>query len=335
MRYGSKIGLDPAAHRFLKETVGADPVLFQVAGDASFRRYFRITHAGGRAIFMDAPPEKEDSAPFVDIARFLGRNGIPVPGILAARLDLGYLLLEDFGDLTYLAAFEGGQNPDPLYEAAVATLLALQSTPVDGSCIAHRRPYDRSLLRAELALFTDWYLEGVCGHTLTPGDRARFETVFGRLLDRILQQRVVLVHRDYHSRNLMWRPEGVGVLDFQDAMMGPVTYDLASLLRDCYVAWPPPFRARMTALWLEGAKRRWGFDPDPEIFRQDFDCMAVQRNLKAVGIFGRLSRRDGKHRYLEDIPRTLAYVQETVSGHREWAELGRLLNQFLPRDPLI
>ena len=332
MPFNDTPALDPAAHAFLRETMGDGFSVHKVAGDASFRSYYRVTSAArGPLIFMDAPPEKEDSSPFVDIARFLGGHDVPVPRVVEVRLASGHLLLDDFGDVTLLKAVQGGAAPEPLYEQAVDVLLDMQATPLDGHCIAHGRPYDRAMLHRELALFTDWYLERVVGVSLTEADRAAYESVFGLLIERVLEQPKVFVHRDYHSRNLMWRDgDGLGVLDFQDGVVGPVTYDLASLLRDCYVAWEAPFRTRIAGRWLAGAGRRLGYQPSPERFQADLDWMAVQRNLKAVGIFGRLSRRDGKHGYLADIPRTLGYVHDTVRRHAELAPLGRLLDRHLP-----
>ncbi len=323
--------LDPL-HQFLHETLGSAPLtVTRVAGDASFRCYYRVETATDHFILMDAPPDKEDSAPFLDIACFLKRFGVPVPRIVQARLDLGYLLLEDFGDVTFLEAIRQQADPRPLYRAAVQTLLDIQATPMDGSCIAHQRLFDRAMLRRELALFTDWYIEQIRETPIAGEDRQRFETVFTRLLEAIEQQPVVFVHRDYHSRNLMWHPGGVGVLDFQDAVVGPITYDLASLLRDCYVAWDPPFRAEMIALWLDGAATRLGYaPPDLPTFQRAFDWMAIQRNLKAIGIFGRLSRRDGKHGYLNDIPRTMGYVRETLNLYPELALLNTLMDRYAP-----
>ena len=322
---------------FLRQALGDQPfVLTRVAGDASFRCYYRVAATQGSFILMDAPPEKENSAPFVDIAQFLHRFAVPVPAIVHAQLDKGYILLQDFGDVTFLEAIRLQEtladlpSIHALYEAALSSLLQIQSTPIDGSSIAHRRFFDRILLRQELALLTDWTIEKILKQTITPQDRQRFETVFSILLDAVLQQPVVFVHRDYHSRNLMWHGQGVGVLDFQDAVVGPITYDLASLLRDCYVAWDRPFRDQMMQFWLEGARRQLGYSPTEHAFQKAFDWMAIQRNLKAVGIFGRLSHRDGKHGYLNDIPRTMGYVRETLPHYPELDDLGRLLDRYIP-----
>lgn len=331
MAFSKSIQLvDEAAQGFLVGLLGEAVSLAPVAGDASFRRYFRAESERGRWIFMDAPPEKEDSSPFVDIARFLLKGGVPVPQVVEARLENGHILLEDFGDLTYLRALEQGISPDRLYRVAVESLLVMQSTSVDGSCIAHQRPYDRALLQRELALFTDWYVEGILHIPITPVDREAFARAFDGLMDLILQQPVCFVHRDYHSRNLMWCEGKVGVLDFQDAVMGPITYDLASLLRDCYVVWDGPFRQRVMHWWFEDSRTKARYDVGWERFQKDFDLMAIQRNLKAVGIFGRLSLRDGKHGYLNDIPRTLEYIRDSLPKYAELAEMERLIHQYAP-----
>ncbi|MBF0370104.1 MAG: phosphotransferase [Magnetococcales bacterium] len=331
---GAEVALTPEANAFLGEIFGADFKVARASEDASFRSYYRVHSQRGPFIFMDAPPDKEDSSPFVDIARFLATHGVPVPRIHEARLGDGHLLLEDLGDVTYLKALAEGVDPGVLYQEAVTTLLDIQATPNDSSSIAHRRTYDRPMLRRELALFTDWYVEGIRKTPISSPDRDRFEEIFQLLLDQALSQPEVFVHRDYHCRNLMWRGEGgaaaVGVIDFQDAVMGPVTYDLASLLRDCYVAWDGDFRRRVMTQWLAGAGARLGYEPSWERFERDFDWMAIQRNMKAIGIFGRLSLRDGKHGYLNDIPRTMGYVRETLERYPELSDLGHLLDRYAP-----
>ncbi|MBF0614064.1 MAG: phosphotransferase [Magnetococcales bacterium] len=328
--YSSAGQVAETAREFVEEVLGGGVTLTQVAGDASFRRYFRVEKGRESWILMDAPPDKEDSHPFLDIARFLRSHGVGAPEVLAERLDLGYVLLEDFGDLTYLKALEAGEDAQTLYRIAVDTLIALQATPVDGSCIAHHRPFDRAMLRRELALFTDWYIEGICRTPIVPEDRLAFDAAFHRLLDGVLRQPWTLVHRDYHSRNLMWRQGQVGVIDFQDAVMGPITYDLASLLRDCYVAWERPFREQVMERWWQAPAIRARYAVDWNTFCTDLGWMGIQRNLKAVGIFGRLSLRDGKHGYLNDIPRTMGYVRAALSDYPELADLSALIHRYAP-----
>ncbi len=281
---------------------------------------------------MDAPPELEDSIPFVDMVEYLTKHGVAAPRIHALQMDQGLMLLDDFGDETLLMALERGVSPELLYDQAVDTLLDFQATPQNNRCIAHQRPYDRNLLRFELSLFTDWFIEGLLETPISEADKARFDRAFDDLINALLEQPVTLVHRDYHSRNLMWmgKGRGLGVIDFQDAVMGPITYDLASLLRDCYVAWEAPFRRRAMERWLAGASMRLGYQADWETFQRAFDWMALQRNLKAIGIFGRLSIRDGKHGYLADIPRTLGYVRENLAVYEEWSDLAELVTHYVP-----
>ncbi|BCX82812.1 N-acetylmuramate 1-kinase [Methylomarinovum caldicuralii] len=295
------------------------PVAFthwtQVAGDASRRRYFRLHGDGRRWIVMDAPPP-ESPQRFAAVAGLLGRAGVRVPQILAQDFERGFLLLEDFGDRTCLQALDAA-SVDGLYGAALATLLRLQ-TRLDPKTAA-LPGYDRALLRRELAIFPEWLLRRWLD---LPLDTALWERACEVLVESALQQPRVVVHRDYHSRNLMVLDEGgLGVLDFQDAVVGPVTYDAVSLLRDCYVAWPP----ERVALWAEDYRRRLaraGLAVDAPTWRCWFDRMGIQRHLKAAGIFVRLWLRDGKPGYLKDIPRTLRYVAAACRGDAALAPLG-------------
>lgn len=294
---------------------GAEPAT--VSGDASFRRYFRVTgqpegRAEGSFIVMDAPPEREDCAPFAAIARHWRSAGIRVPEILAEDGREGFLLLEDFGDRLLLGELDA-HNADRLYQGAMEELLAIQQvTDAPGHPLP---PYDEALLDREMALFPDWLLEGRLGLTLSNGEKALLDTTFACLRESALAQPQVPVHRDYHSRNLLVLPgdNRPGVIDFQDAVTGPVTYDLVSLLRDCYIRWP----SERVETWLEHyrvASREAGLHrADSATFRQWFDLMGMQRHLKAAGIFARLSLRDGKHDYLRDIPRTIGYLLDTSS----------------------
>ncbi|MBF0620670.1 MAG: phosphotransferase [Magnetococcales bacterium] len=331
--HSSSTTLNKQAQHVLDQWINGPWQATQVAGDASFRSYYRIHTEQGTRILMDAPPDKEDSRPFLDIGHFLKNNGVQTPAILQEDLATGHLLLEDFGDITFLTALEQGADAETLYKQAIEALITIQRTPQDGSCMAHQRPFDQALLRTELALFTDWFIEGIIGTPISKQDRAAFDAVFQTVIDTVLKQPVVLVHRDYHSRNLMLHDGQVGIIDFQDAVMGPVTYDLASLLRDCYVAWDQPFRDKMMSCWQAQLPAEIGYAPEsPEAFQRDFDFMALQRNLKAIGIFGRLSIRDGKHGYLEDIPRTMSYVREVLPNYPELKELNALVIKYVPED---
>ena len=280
---------------------------------AIYRQDKTIIPDGNTLIAMDAPPDKEDCRPFVAIAARMRSAGLHVPEIFEQDLALGFLLLEDLGSRSYLAALNP-ETVEPLYAAALAALLRLQTrAPVTGL-----PRYDRDLLSREMGLFSDWLLGEHLGLKPSREEQGMLATTFERLIDNALAQPVVCVHRDYHSRNLMLvEAENPGVIDFQDAVAGPVTYDLVSLLRDCYVRWPGErvdawvaeyYRAAHAAGLLVGV--------DEAGFLELFDLTGVQRHLKAAGIFARLNHRDGKPGYLGDIPRTLGYVVEVGGfGH--------------------
>ncbi|GGY58087.1 aminoglycoside phosphotransferase family protein [Marinobacter zhanjiangensis] len=288
--------------------------LTPVSGDASFRRYFRATgkDSAGKtitAIAMDAPPEREDCHPFVALAHHWREHGVAVPQIFAEDPGQGFLLLEDFGDQLMLGRLNG-VTADDLYDEAMAELIRIQQVPEGDDYPLP--PYDEALLDREMNLFPDWLLEGLLQMNLTDGERCMLETTFAFLRESALAQPRVTVHRDYHSRNLLVRPDTPvpGVIDFQDAVNGPITYDIASLLKDCYIDWPA---ARRNA-WLEDFRlmsREAGLhQADSDTFRQWFELMGMQRHLKAAGIFARLYLRDGKSGYLADIPRTVNYLAE-------------------------
>lgn len=295
----------------------AEPV--PVSGDASFRRYFRVTGAlpddsQPSYLVMDAPPEHEDCRPFVAIARHWHAQGISVPQVFQQDLGQGFLLLEDFGDHLMLGQIND-DNAGKLYQGAMEELLRIQQV---SEAPAYRLPpFDTALLDREMALFPDWLLTLQLGLELSNSERALLDTTFAFLRESALAQPVVPVHRDYHSRNLLIRQDTnqPGVIDFQDAVRGPVTYDLVSLLKDCYVRWP---RQRVRS-WTEHY-RRLSLDAglhraDPDTFEQWFELMGMQRHLKAAGIFARLAIRDGKTRYLQDVPRTIGYLVD-ASGRQ-------------------
>ena len=302
---------------------GCEPV--PASSDASFRRYFRVRHQGRSYIVMDAPPEREDCRPFIDIARRLGGIGVHVPEVLHADTGRGFLLLTDLGTRQYLDALDEA-SVERLYGDALAALAVIQACGPRDEALP---PYDRALLMDEMRLFPDWLLGRHLGWAPDARRRAVLEESFARLADSALQQPRVCVHRDYHSRNLMvTETNNPGVLDFQDAVSGPVTYDLVSLLRDCYIAWP---RARVEGWalgYLELAVQSGVLRPeqaDEHRFLRWFDWMGVQRHLKAAGIFARLLHRDGKPGYLKDVPRTLDYVIEVCARYPELASLGELV----------
>lgn len=297
------------------------------SSDASFRRYFRVHHQSGCDVAMDAPPDKETTEPFVRIAGLLREAGIHVPAIHQQNRELGFLLLEDLGSTSVLEVLQAGEDVDGVYRAALDSLWRLQSNVDIRSCGLPL--YDRPLLQRELGIFHEWFLEKLLGVVLPEGMRLQIDEL---LIDSALQQPQVCVHRDYHSRNLMWLAgQAPGVIDFQDAVVGPVTYDLVSLLRDCYIGWP---RSQVLQ-WCQSYYQRL-FDAGMvevsfDRFQRWFDLMGLQRHLKAIGIFARLHLRDDKSGYLADIPRTMGYVEAVC---REYPELetfsGFLQQQVLP-----
>ena len=291
-----------------------------VSGDASFRRYFRGKTATRSWILMDAPPEREAIKPFIDIAGHLAGAGVCVPSIHAIDAAQGFLCLEDFAStLLWAPLHEAGNDNDfgragALYEQAMQQLVLIQGcNPIDAGLPA----YDEALLGREVALFSDWFCEGILQVTPSSDERSMLDDAYGYLIEMACAQPRVFVHRDYHSRNLMYRGAlPPGVLDFQDAVWGPVTYDLVSLLRDCYIAWP----AGQVLVWAEQYRLQamaCGIEvqDDPLAFRRDFDLMGIQRHLKAVGIFSRLWLRDGKSAYMKDIPRTLNYITTVAPAY--------------------
>lgn len=296
--------------------------LTPVSGDASFRRYFRFQSDDEQYIAVDAPPEKESNETFINVTHLLEAAGLHVPHIHYCSLDLGFFLLSDFGD-TLLAHRLNHNNADALYQKAFDTLAVIRQAPATGL-----PPYDRKLLTDEMELFREWFLDKRRAVPMTHTDHTLLDRVFARLVENALEQPQVFVHRDYHSRNLMLTDEDqLGVIDYQDAVCGPLTYDLISLLRDCYIDWPPE-RVRAWALaWraqisdddtLTGA--------DEQTFLKWFDLMGVQRHLKVAGIFSRLYIRDGKPGYLQNIPRTLHYLKSITPHYPETRELAEFLH---------
>ena len=315
-----------ALERWLGAEIPAIPfTLTPASEDASFRRYFRARLADGRSfVVMDAPPERENCAPFLHVAGVFSAAGVHVPAIHAQDLREGFLLLEDLGEATFLDSF-ARRNPAPLYAAATDALLRIQLASRPG-ILPH---YDRTLLERELRLFPDWYVARHLQRELTPADKEVLERAFEALLANNLAQPRVFVHRDYHCRNLMVCEPLPGVLDFQDAVYGPITYDLVSLLRDAYV------RREETQV-LDWAVRYWEkaraaglpVHADFAEFYRDFEWMGAQRHLKVAGIFARLAYRDGKERYLADIPLVLEYILAACRRYRELAPLAHLVDRL-------
>ena len=316
-----------ALQQWLEDDCGLAGCRIEAAsGDASFRRYFRVTLAdGGTRIAMDAPPDKEDCGPFVTVAGQLAAAGLHVPAIMAEDLAQGFLLLEDLGSTHYLDVLDAA-SADRLYGDALGSLLSLQA------CGPHEGlpQYDAALLQREMALFSDWLLDRHLGLELDAAERAMLVDTFARLVDNALAQPQVCVHRDYHSRNLLVPPAGQvpGVIDFQDAVIGPVTYDLVSLLKDCYIAWPQERVDGWALGYFELAVQSGVLrDEHENDFLRWFDLMGAQRHLKAAGIFARLYHRDDKPGYLKDIPRTLGYIVAAAARNPELAGLAELIDR--------
>lgn len=294
------------------------------SADASFRRYFRVDTPDGQSlIVMDAPPPQEDVRPFVKVAELFSATGVSVPAILAQDTERGFLLLSDLGSTTYLQQL----NPDTahkLYIDAIDALILLQVQSRPGVLPV----YDRELLHRELMLFPDWYITRHLKATLTDAQSADLNRVFDVLLANNLAQAQVYVHRDYHSRNLMVMNKGnPGILDFQDAVYGPITYDLVSLLRDAYIQWDEELVLDWVIRYWERARRAGlPVSHDVDAFYRDFEFMGLQRHLKVLGIFARLCHRDGKDGYLNDMPMVMDYTRKTAYRYKEFAPLIRLLD---------
>ncbi|GAB6139331.1 phosphotransferase [Methylosoma difficile] len=297
------------------------------SSDASFRRYFRVATADGNQIVMDAPPEKENTAAFIHVAELMLAAGVRVPRIYQQNLDDGFLLLEDFGSQCFLDQLNQ-DNVDTLYNNAFASLLSLQTNTPLATCGLNR--YDHALLTRELGIFAEWFIDQYLDATLP--DKL-WTGVCDTLIASALEQPVTCVHRDFHSRNLMVLPDQqAGVIDFQDAVIGPITYDAVSLLRDCYIAWPSEQVAAFRDHYFQQLLAAKLIDCPPEQFQRWFDLMGMQRHLKAIGIFARLHLRDGKSNYLNDIPRTLNYVLQVCGHYPELSPFGEFLQaQVAPK----
>jgi N-acetylmuramate 1-kinase len=312
--------------RWVTEDLGfAGSRIEPASADASFRRYFRVTRGSDSYIVMDAPPDKETLEPFVGVARSLLRLGLNVPVVLARDVRQGLLLLSDLGTRQYLDQLIEGRDVDRLYGDALDALVRMQTR---GAEAARGLPaYDRVLLHREMELMPEWFLGRHLGAPASPDARAMLDRLFEVLSRSALAQPATFVHRDYHSRNLLVTEESnPGILDFQDAVRGAVTYDAVSLLKDCYISWPV---ARVHG-WLCRFRRAlldagFGLDAEEGEFIRWFDLMGLQRHIKVLGIFARLFYRDGKSAYLKDLPRVLAYTRETAALYPETAEFADYL----------
>ena len=297
------------------------------SADASFRRYFRITHNNKTTIAMDAPPEVEDCEPFIDITQRLRNANVHAPEIIKKDLEQGFLLLEDFGSTPYLEVLNT-ESADKLYTEALKSLLHIQKT--DTSDLPE---YDDEFLQTEMALMPEWFLKEHLDITPTKEQQKIISRTFNVISTAVQQQPQVFVHRDFHSRNLMQlqnNPAGkIGIIDYQDAVLGPITYDLVSLLRDCYISWPNERIADWVLDFKQQAEEADLMHKVPDAtFIQWFDYMGLQRHIKVLGIFARLNHRDGKADYLNDLPLTLQYVMEVGKKYPLTRPLTELFNEW-------
>jgi N-acetylmuramate 1-kinase len=314
-------------HEWLHDDLNMkDYALSSASEDASFRRYFRVKAVGKSRIVMDAPPDKEDCRAFLDITQRLHKGGLNVPQVFAQDLEKGFLLLSDFGTELYLDKLQD-INADELYSDAIEALVQMQCrTELPGLPV-----YSEELLMQEMSLFTEWLVKRHCSISLDAAELENIHASFRLLANSALKQPQVFVHRDFHSRNLMVCRNNPGIIDYQDALVGPVSYDLVSLLKDCYRKWPSAKTDEWTQFYLSRHAESTGVDISGHAFQRYFDLMGVQRHLKASGIFARLNHRDGKAEFLQDIPRTLSYIIDLRESYPELQSLIKLiLESVLP-----
>jgi aminoglycoside/choline kinase family phosphotransferase len=302
--------------------------LSPASADASFRRYFRATFADKSLIVMDAPPAHEDCKPFLHVGKLFEDAGTHVPHVYAQDLEQGFLLLSDLGNTTYLQALND-QNARELYGAATDALIRIQLASQPDTL----PPYDEALLLRELRLFPEWYIAKHLNITLSDKQTAALDTVFRRILDNNLAQPKVYVHRDFHSRNLMVTDPNPGILDFQDAVYGPITYDLVSLFKDAYIHWEEEqVLDWLIRYWEKARKAGLPVHTDFPDFYRDYEWMGVQRHIKVLGIFARLCHRDGKDGYLKDMPLVMHYLRRACSRYIALKPLLNLLDELEPEN---
>lgn len=318
-----------ALQEWAARQLGGDSLdIAPASADASFRRYFRVTAKGRDYIVMDAPPAHEDCRPFIAVARLFRDAGVHVPEVLGQDLDQGFLLLTDLGSTTYLSALNDSTARE-LYLAANDALVRIQLASRPGVL----PEYDRALLTRELMLFPEWYVAKHLGVAMNDQQQAILDTVFERILANNLAQPQVYVHRDWHSRNLMVSDPNPGILDFQDAVYGPITYDLASIYRDAYIQWDEEQQLDWVIRYWEKARAaRLPVREDFGEFWRDFEWMGAQRHLKVLGIFARLYHRDGKDGYLKDMPRVMQYLRKVCERYDALKPLLFLLDALEQRE---
>ncbi|MDG2045606.1 MAG: phosphotransferase [Halioglobus sp.] len=312
-----------------------DSHLAAVAGDASNRRYFRFEVGSQTYVLAESPPSTEKNEAFLQIGAVLDKAGVKVPAVLGVDLNRGFLLLEDLGDQQLWPALNNA-SADSYYDLAFDVLAKMAAVKaIDADLV----PYDRSLLGEELSRFQQWFVRGLLGYNPNPSEQVLLEKFFERLISSALEQPSVLVHRDFHSRNLMlFGAKGLAVIDFQDAVMGPVTYDLVSLLRDCYIQWP----LERVQAWVRSYRERLCLrgllaHTDDALFLRWFDWMGLQRHIKVLGTFSRLYLRDGKSNYLADLPLVIQYVLQIADQYADkeplFADFSIFFSQRL--EPLV
>jgi len=311
-------------NRWLDQLGYQDYRLSPASEDASFRSYLRLETDAESLIIMDAPPDREPCDQFIAVARKLRAAGLNAPEIIAQNPTEGFLLLTDFGGRDYLSQLNA-ENEASLYGDALDALLLMQ-TRIDAADLPL---YDATLLNREMDLFHDWFLGKLLGISLDQEQQSVWQSIKQTLIENALAQPQIFVHRDYHSRNLMkLEIQNPGILDFQDAVNGPITYDLVSLLRDCYIDWPQARVEQLALDYYEIARANNLVDVEAALFMHWFNLMGTQRHLKAIGIFSRLYIRDGKPGYLQDIPRTLEYVRQVSADDMSMAGLFSIIEQL-------
>ncbi len=318
-----------ALHEWLKTIYPTiNFTLTPLAGDASFRRYYRVQQDLLSQVVMDAPPTQVTLAPFVNIAELLTEHGIKTPQIHAINYTAGFALLEDFGNVLFGDAIKEPQSMTALYEGAIRLLCQMQQSTIQPTQLA---VFDQTFMLEEIALFEDWFLKRYLGLSLSRAEQQLLIDTFQRLTEGIIRQPQVLVHRDYHSRNIMLpdyphavNPFAMGLIDFQDAMLGPIAYDLVSLLKDCYIHLPPELVSSSLRLFFDTAQISRHYTL-PE-FQHAFDWCGLQRHLKILGIFCRLHFRDNKSNYLHDLPLTFQYIMACAETYQEFSAFAQWLH---------
>lgn len=323
--------LEQMNHWLATQLSGGPFTVAPASADASFRRYFRVSRGTGQAslIVMDAPPSHEDCRPWLTVAALFGEAGAHVPQVLAHDVAQGFILMSDLGDTTYLKALDT-DTAAALYADALGSLIAIQRSSRAGVL----PEYSRALLLAEMRLFDEWYVGRHKGVVLSEAERASLEAVYERILAVNLAETRVFVHRDFHSRNLMRTDDrdNPGIIDFQDAVYGPLSYDLVSLLKDAYIRWDEEFTLDLAVRYWQTARQLGVAVPaDFGDFHRDYEWMGVQRHLKVLGIFARLYHRDGKDGYLNDLPRVMDYLRRACTRYRDLKPLAKLLDRLEPQ----